>query len=149
MIRRLSVLIVVVAGLAIASSPAGAAVLVAHRAGDGTMQTDTATGTVSFDGQGVAYGRVTAKGTIKVKGTSFSVGHWSSRKKASTGWWTYSGQNMSLSVSSSVHLRITGGGIDVRVVADGTGYVKGTKGRYLLNSTGWRAMPSGGCSFGL
>ena len=149
MIRRLSVLIVVVAGLAIASSPAGAAVLVAHRAGDGTMQTDTATGTVSFDGQGVAYGRVTAKGTIKVKGTSFSVGHWSSRKKASTGWWTYSGQNMSLSVSSSVHLRITGGGIDVRVVADGTGYVKGTKGRYLLNSTGWRAMPSGGRSFGL
>jgi len=148
-IRRLSVLIVVVAGLAIASSPAGAAVLVAHRAGDGTMQTDTATGTVSFDGQGVAYGRVTAKGTIKVKGTSFSVGHWSSRKKASTGWWTYSGQNMSLSVSSSVHLRITGGGIDVRVVADGTGYVKGTKGRYLLNSTGWRAMPSCGRTFGL
>ena len=92
------------------------------------MQTDTATGTVRFDGQGVAYGRVTGKGTIKVKGTSFSVGHWSSRKKASTGWWTYSGQNMSLSVSSSVHLRITGGGIDVRVVADGTGYRQGHEG---------------------
>ena len=149
MIKRLSVLVVVVAGLAIVSSPAGAALLVAHRAGDGTLQTDTATGTVKFDGQGVAYGRVTGKGTIKVKGTTFSVGHWSSRKKASTGWWTYSGWNMSLSVSSSVHLRITGGGIDVRVVADGTGYVKGTKGRYLLNSTGWRAMPSGGRSFGL
>ena len=92
MIKRLSVLVVVVAGLAIVSSPAGAALLVAHRAGDGTLQTDTATGTVRFDGQGVAYGRVNGKGTIKVKGT---------------------------------------------------------KGRYLLNSTGWRAMPSGGRSFSL
>ena len=149
MIKRLSVLVVVVAGLAIASSPAGAAVLVAHRAGDGTMQTDTATGTVSFDGQGVAYGRVNGKGTIKVKGTSFSVGHWSSRKKASNDWWTYTGNDMSLSVSSTVHLRITGAGIDVRIVADGTGFLKGTKGRYLLNSSGWRAMPSGGRSYSL
>ena len=131
------------------SSPAGAAVLVAHKAGDGTLQTDSATGTVRFDGQGVAYGRVNGKGTIKVKGTSFSVGHWSSRKKASTGWWTYSGRNMSLSVS------------ELRAPADhGRRHrrpgrrrrhrlLKGSKGRYLLNSSGWRAMPSGGRSFSL
>ena len=149
MIKRLSVLVGVVAGLAIVSAPAGAAVLVAHKAGDGALQTDSASGTVRFDGSGVAYGRVNGKGTIKVKGTTFSVGHWSSRKKASTGWWTYSGWNMSLSVSSSVHLRITGAGIDVRIVADGTGYLKGSKGRYLLNSSGWRAMPSGGRSYSL
>ena len=149
MIKRLSVLVGVVAGLAIVSAPAGAAVLAAHKAGDGALQTDSASGTVRFDGPGVAYGRVNGKGTVKVKGTSFSVGHWSSRKKASTGWWTYSGRNMSLSVSSSVHLRIVGAGIDVRVVADGTGYLKGSKGRYLLNSSGWRAMPSGGRSYSL
>jgi len=148
-IKRLSVLVGVVAGLAIVSAPAGAAVLVAHKAGDGALQTDSASGTVRFDGRGVAYGRVNGKGTIRVRGTSFSVGHWSSRKKASTGWWTYTGSNMSLSVSSTVHLRIVGAGIDVRVVADGTGYLKGSKGRYLLNSSGWRAMPSGGRSYSL
>jgi hypothetical protein len=148
-IKRLSVIVGVVAGLALIASPAGAAVLVAHKAGDGTLQTDSATGTVRFDGSGVAYGSVNGKGTIKVKGTSFKVGHWSSRKKASTGWWTYTGRNMSLSVSNTVHLRITGGGVDVRVVADGSGYIRGTKGRYLINSSGWRAMPSGGRSFSL
>lgn len=137
------------AGLAIVSAPAGAAVLVAHKAGDGALQTDNASGTVKFDGRGVAYGRVNGKGTVRVKGTSFSVGHWSSRKKSSTGWWVYTGKSMSFSVSSVVHLRIKGGGIDVRIVADGTGYLQGSQGRYLLNSSGWRAMPAGGRSFSL
>jgi hypothetical protein len=137
------------AGLAIVSAPAGAAVLVAHKAGDGALQTDRASGTVKFDGRGVAYGRVNGKGTVRVKGTSFSVGNWSSRTRSSTGWWVYTGRSMSFSVSSTVHLRIKGGGIDVRIVADGTGYLQGTQGRYLLNSSGWRAMPGSGRSFSL
>jgi hypothetical protein len=145
--KRLSVLVVAVAGLAVVSAPAGAATLVAHRAGDGTLQTDNAASTVRFDGSGVAYGSVAGQATIKLKGTS-SVGHWSSRKR-SDGWWVYTGRNMSLSVQGTFHLRITGTGIDVRVVADGSGFVKGTKGRYLLNSSGWRAMPAGGRSFSL
>jgi hypothetical protein len=131
------------------SGPAGAAVLVAHKAGDGALQTDSAGGTVRFDGRGVAYGQVNGKGTVRVKGTSFSVGHWSTRTRTSTGWWVYTGRGISFSVSSTVHLRLKGTGIDVRVVADGTGYLQGSRGRYLLNSSGWRAMPSGGRSFSL
>jgi len=42
----------VVAGLAIVSAPAGAAVLVAHKAGDGALQTDSASGTVRFGEDG-------------------------------------------------------------------------------------------------